>query len=628
MRKYPYQGIYWMLAIASFWTNRLHATPEENTKPIEEVIIAASRQTIIDQRGDTGKSVIPRADLERAHISQVKDALDAVQGVETAQAGPGHGSASVFLRGAKSEHTLVLIDGVEISNPALLNRGYDISSLGTAEVERIEVLRGPQSVLYGSSAIGGVINIVTRRPQKPLELSASVSGGAYDTMSEKLHVGTRTESGFYASVGGSHTKSEGPSTTNFDKNRELEKDGRRAYEAVARFGYERNGEHIGITHRHSQSYTDLDQSFGTVWDDENYKTTARDDLTSAVYEKSWTEHWRSRFLVARNWSRLCLNDETDGNHPTDSLQARYEGTRDKWEAQTSWQAHPRWALTVGLDGRNDRASAKAVSASSFGAYEDNYPRLRDHGAGLFLQQEWQITDAWVFTTGVRQDQFKDHDPVATYRGFTRYTLPSATSISASSGTGFSAPSLYQRYSNFGDPELKAERSRSWDVGIEQELGSFLKASLTYFHNRFVDLIDFGATRFENIAEAESFGTESALEARWRPFKFGATYTHLTARDTQTKKTLARRAKDRFTARLAYDNSFYSLQLDGRTVGRRFDAGRWLKAYSVVGLGASAAVDDHWSVFSRIENLTNREYEEIAGYSTLPRSVYFGGSFVL
>lgn len=617
-----------LIAISLPWTHRLYAQSETISKPIEEVIISASRQSLVDQRGDTGKSIISRAELERAQLTRVKDALDSLQGVETVQAGPGQGTTGIFLRGAKSEHTLVLIDGVEINNPALLNRGYDAATLGTSDVERIEVLRGPQSLLYGSSAIGGVINIVTRKPQKPLEIFASMGGGSRKSTHEKLRVGTRAENGFYASLGGSQSISEGMSSTNFDKNRVLEKDGHKTYEAIAHMGHEKNGQHIGLTHRHAQSYSDLDQSFGAVWDDENYKTTTRDDLTSVVYEKRWNDEWRARLLVARNVSRVYLDDQPDDAHPNDSLVALYEGQRDKWEAQATWQAHPQWALTAGADGRLDRASSKAISASSFGSYTDNYPHQRDHGAGAFIQQEWQITDAWVFVAGLRQDQFKDHDSVVTHRAFTRYTFPSATSLSASSGTGFNAPSLYQRYSNFGDSHLKAEDSRSWDFGVAQEIGSIAKASVTYFHNRFDNMIDFAATQFANVSEAESFGTESSLEGEWRGFIAGATYTQMTARNLQTKQILARRAKDRFSARLAYETPDYSMQVDQRTVGRRFDAGRWLKRYSVVGLGATASVAEHWSVFTRMDNLTDQVYEDIAGYSPIPRSIHFGGSFVL
>lgn len=613
-----------------FWSSALIAEPVllGAKEPIEEVIISASRQSLIDFRGDTGKSVIHREELERAQIGQVKDALDSLQGVETAQAGAGQGFTGVFLRGAKSEHTLILVDGVDVSNPALLARTYDVALLGASEVERIEVLRGPQSVLYGSSAMGGVINIVTRRPQKPLEVSASVSGGAHNTMTQKLHVGARRENGFYASLGGRHSETEGISATNFDKKPSLEQDGQTSTEALVRFGYEKHGEHVGFMHRHVQLHTDLDQSFGTVWDDPNYTTASRDDLTSIVYEKTWSPYWRTRFLLARDVTSLNYNDQPDDLHPTDALQATYKGERNKWEAQATWQAHERWALTWGVDGRDDRASSKATSSSSFGTYTEDLPNQRDHGTGVFAQQEWQITDAWVLVAGLRQDEFKDHDAVNTYRAFTRYTLPSNTHFSASTGTGFNAPSLYQRYSNFGDPQLKAEESQSWDVGVEQDFGSQLKASLTYFKNRFENMIDFGATRYENVAKAESFGTESTLEGRWQEFLAGVTYTQMTARNIETKQILARRAKDRFTWRLAYQTQRASLQLDGRTVGRRFDAGQWLEKYSVLGLGATMAVADQWSVFTRIDNLTDQAYTDVYGFNTLPRSAYFGGSFVL
>jgi vitamin B12 transporter len=288
-------------------------------------------------------------------------------------------------------------------------------------------------------------------------------------------------------------------------------------------------------------------------------------------------------------------------------------------------------LTLGLESALERGNS--VETYSAGGPDVGLKDKDDLALAGFVQDQW-LSDTFFATAGARYDAHRDLDSKATYRIAPGLRLPgSGTTFRASVGTGFKVPSLYQRFSSYGDPSLKPETSLSFDAGVEQQVGSQGKVGLTYFHTGFGQLIDydFRANHYINIGQATTEGVEAtASYAASRRLQLTSTYTFLVARDDTTGLWLPRRprhqlslgAEERLTDRAQFG-------AEARFVGSRDDLDAvsgnrvGMPAYAVFYLTARYQVSKDFRVFGRVDNLLDRAYEEINGFGTPGRSFFLG-----
>ena len=546
--------------------------------------------------------------------------------------GPG-GSASVFIRGAKSEHTLVLIDGVEMNNPVTPGRAFDFANLSVDNIERIEILEGPQSTLYGSDAIGGVINIITKRGKGAPGGFASVEGGSYNSFRGAAGSSGGNEWVQY-SLGFSNWNTDGISSAS-EQDGNNEKDG---YETTSVSGT------LGLTPseyfdldfslRFIDANIDLDNGGGVGQDDPNNRQQSqqvffRAQGTFYLFDEIWEQ--KLGFSLADH-HRNSRND-VDIDNPDLFVLDSYQGQILKFDWQNNFYIHPANTVTFGIDTQEDKGESNYYSESEWGPYESIFPEQADRTTGYYLQDQFQLWDCWYTTAGVRWDDHSRFGTKTTYRIASAYLIrETGTKIKGSFGTGFKSPSLFQLYSSYGDPGLKPEESTGWDFGLEQSVyEKRVTLGATVFHNELDNMIDYdyNTWSYGNIARADTKGVEISGSARAAEnLNFRLNYTYTNTKDITTGAPLLRRARNKISFDLNY--GFLergNVNLEILYVGERDDIYEVkLDGYVLVNPAASLQITRNIQMFGRVENLFNRDYVEVAGYGTPGISVYGGLKF--
>ncbi|MBI4641541.1 MAG: TonB-dependent receptor [Candidatus Tectomicrobia bacterium] len=608
---------------------------------VEEVVITATRIETPSREVASSITVITEREIENKQKTTVLELLRSIPGLDVVQQGGPGRVASIFIRGAKVEHTLVLIDGVEVNDPISPGRAYDFANLTTDNIERIEILRGPQSTLYGSDAIGGVINIITKKGEGKPGFFISTQGGSFTTFRENAGVSGGNKRVNY-SLGISRFDTNGISAAS-EKDGNREKDDYKNTSLSGRLGLtptEIFG--IDVFLRYIDSRFDIDNFGGVGGDDPNrrsdsrqlfFRTEARlslfDDLWDQKLGFSLTDHDRND------------NDDPDADHPLDFLRSSFSGQLLKFDWQHNFVLHETNTLTLGLETEEEKGESDFRSESAFGPFTSRFEEKTARTTGFYLQDQIKLLSSFFTTLGVRLDDHSRFGSEVTYRIAPAYLFKeTGTKIKATYGTGFKAPTLFQLFSSFGNENLNPEKSRGWDIGIEQDLWEKrLTLGVTYFRNDFDNLIDFVfdpstfESGFENVAEAESKGIE--LFASIRPIddlSIRASYTYTDTEDKSTGEELLRRPKNKFGLDLDYRFlEMGNVNLTLVYVGKRddldfstFPAARVaLGSYTLVNLAASYAITKNFQLFGRVENLLDDQYEEVKGFGTPGISAFAG-----
>ena len=568
-----------------------------------DYVVTASRSREPASRTIRPVTVITAEDIRRAGAGSITELLRIQGGVEiTANGGLGHAS-SVFIRGANSDHTVVLLDGVRIGSATSGTAAFE--SIPLALIERIEVLPGPSSSLYGSDAIGGVIQIFTKSAERSPGLTVAATAGSHGLRQLSGGYAARLGEGTDVAISANTLRDDGinattPSnTTSYNPDR----DGYRNIGWSARVNHQlAPGHEIGAQWLRSRSKVHFDD--GPV--DDGYTVvpdTYSDTLTSSL-GAHWfgqvNEFWRSELQLAR-----AKDESTDTSH--------YPGFYNSRQDQISWLN--RLALlggTVTLGGEwlkqdVDSSTAYTVDArtvksgllgwrGSFGAHalqvdlrEDRNSQFGNHGTGQ-LGWAWQVDEAWR--------------------------------VRASVGSAFHAPTfnlLY--YPGFGNPLLKPERSRSGELGADAKLGG-ADLSATWFHNRIVDLIDYAPPNYDpqNIASARIQGwTFSAAGALTSATRAKLRFTLQDPENADTGYQLRRRARQFGALQLTHQMGPVQLASDFSWVGKRFDsatesAASAMGAYGLLGVSFSWTFLPDWRLEARMSNLTDKRTTTAQGYT--------------
>jgi len=608
-----------------------------------EIVVTATRIETPARELASSVTVITRTDLERTNRPTVLEALRDVMGLAVIQNGGPGSSSSAFLRGANSEHVLVLLDGVEVNDPINPSRSYDFAHLSVDNVERIEILRGPQSTLYGSDALGGVINILTRKGQGKPRLTFSSQGGSYKTLANAVELGGSSGRLNYA-FGLSQFLSAGISAASTSYTGNTEKDGYRNLGLSGRLGIALGRDlEADLIVRSVAARTNLDNYGGPGGDDPNSVQDYRSVfLRGQVRGLFLRNRWEQKLGVSFITSRRDHNNPVDAEHPFDSEQGTFKSGLLKLDWQNNVFLHPSNTLTFGADLAREQGESSYTSFSVWGPYESDFPRRTADTAGLYVQDQWKIAERFFATAGARLDHHSRAGTAFTYRLAPACFLEvTQTKFKATLGTGFKSPSLYQLYAPgtfwgpIGNERLKPEESRGWDVGIEQYfLKGTIVAAVTYFRNDFRNLVDFDfSLGYINIGRARTRGLEISGEVRSSEnLRLRTSYTRLDARDMDSGAELLRRPRDKFTAQA--DWTFlkkWTVDLSAVYTGRRADkdfsglAERdvILPGYWLLDATLSCAVFSKTQLFLRLDNILDARYETVFGYGTPGFSVYGG-----
>ena len=606
------------------------AAAEEPVERLPEVVVTATRLPTPLEQVASSVTVITAEDIARNQFRTLSEALTAVPGLNVVQSGPTGTASSVFIRGTESNHTLVLIDGIEINDPSTPDGAFDFAHLLLGGVERIEVLRGSQSTLYGSDAIGGVINIITKRGEGPLAFAASLEGGSHRTFNQSASIsGSQGRFDYRFNVDRFDT---GGTSITPERNRPAgagdEDDGFQNANLSGRFGLKlADNLRLNFVGRYVNDELELD----TSPEDPNAVQDTRQLFARAEAQFSLFDGaFDNRLGVA------YTDHDRENKDPADALSAsfsfaRFEGKKLKFDWQGNLYLVENHIITLGLETEEEKADSSSTFSSGFSSRTSNDTRTN----AAYAQLQSSFADRFFTTLGVRVDDHEEFDTAVTWRLAPTYIhRETGTKLKGSYGTGFKAPGLDQLFgASFldpfgqifqGNPDLKPERSRAFDLGFEQALLAGRAAfGATYFDIEIEDLIDFNSTftSLENVGQADIHGVEAFLSFRPIP-KLGlrADYTYTRAEDTTTEADLLRRPKHKASVRANYqvlDNA--RLAASVVYTGRRkdIDSNTFARistpSYTVINLAGSYRISETWRIFGRVNNLLDKDYEPADGF---------------
>ncbi len=617
---------------------------KEDQKKLEyEVTVTANRvETPLAETAAT-VTVLKRSDLENLQKTTVLEALEEVTGLTFSQNGPAGSQAALYVRGANPEHTKVLIDGMELNDPITPGRTFDMGLLLIESIDRIEIVRGPQSTLFGSDAMGGVINIITRTDQGRPQLRFSTQEGSYNTLTGNAELSGGTGDVSY-SLGTTYYNSEGFSAAGKQYQDNTENDGYRNLSLSGKLGFHLSNHfdiHIGI--RNINSRLEADTGGGDFGDDPNYVQNYDSlQLFGSAKGLFMRNRWESRLSLSYlDYDRKHENP-IDDQHPTDSDRSHYQSNLFKLDWQNQIFAHETQTLTLGAEYWNERGESEYYSESMWGPFESKFPEKQAHNFGVYLQDQVRLAGQFFAAFGARYDNHDQAGGAFTYRLAPAYTPDrSGTRLKATLGSGFKAPTLYQLYAPasgwgpIGNDNLKPEKSIGWDAGIEQELWNrSLVLGALYFSNTFKELIDFDFVHgYHNVGKASTQGGEFFVRAYpTSDLLLAAEYTLTETKNVDTGEKLLRRPRHKFVAKLS--STFLRKGHFGANlifIGDRedivfedFQESRvTLDSYALLNLAAAYDVLPFLRVFLRMDNILDQEYEMIKGYGTPGFSVYLG-----
>jgi vitamin B12 transporter len=589
----------------------------------ESVVVSATRLATPASEVASSITVITAADIDARQERSLPDALETVPGLFVEQSGGLGGQTSIFMRGANSNQTKVLLDGIDIADPSTPNDAADIGKLLTGDIARVEVLRGPQSGLYGSDAIGGVINIITKSGEGPLKLTGEAEGGSFDTFNQRASASGSVD-GFHYTVTVDHVHAGATPVTPPSlllPGEQRNDDFYDGVQASTKLGYDvTDNFDIGFVGHYGAS-------LGKVTND------TFDPVTFVGFPSPNQTRVATLQYDSRATARLVLwdgrLDQTVGFGFTDAITSDADpdngyglskGQRTKFDYQGN----------VGLiQGETLVLGAETARDSSRPGYSFGFPS--GPATGITTNAGYAELDSDL-GNGIHDDAAIRYDDNSRFGNKVTYHIAPAwlidatgTKLKASFGTGFKAPALQELFGGFGaNPLLKPETSTGYDAGFEQSLWGNVSGGATWFHNDIKNLIVNGPAPdfiYGNIGRARTQGVESFIA--WKPLdtlSLRADYTYTDAIDASTKLELARRPRNRLS--LTGDwQALPDLTLDATVlvtgpqadIGRESGISEKIGGYTVLNLAASYRLTDAWSLFGRIENATDTDYQSPDGF---------------
>ncbi|MDP1946267.1 MAG: TonB-dependent receptor [Nitrospirota bacterium] len=622
-----------------------------DTVEAREVVVSATKTPVPITQLTSAVEIITEEDLKRRQIKMVSEALRLSQGLTVfSNGGPGT-STSVRIRGSNSDQVLVLIDGA-IMNSATTG-SFDFANLTTDNIERIEILRGAQSMLWGADAMGGVINITTKRGTGAPSANAFFEYGSFSSIREGGQVSGKTGIVDY-SAAISRWDYTGFSAANYRRGAS-ERDGFHNWQTSARLGVALPHEgRLDFNFRLLQGRVNIDNGFSPGFDTLGAFNTSQQFVYSAAYTQPITTWWNQVLTVSRQTEDAeSFSGTTQRNLQTGvvSTPFLYRSQINTLSNRIEWQHNIQIAkpllLSAGYQFREQQGQSRDLLTNNL----DIPTKIVSSNAG-FAQAQLNLWERVFATAGVRYDDYNVFGGATTYRTTAGYLhQETGTKIRSSYATGFRAPSVNQLYfPDFGKSDLKPERSQSMDIGVDQYLlDNRLTLSGGYFWSRYRDMIvsqqsvdvcgsSFGFANFcaQNIGLVSTKGWEASVKYAVvrdvpliKSLDVQAQYTNTLTRNLvqQPGNRAPRMPVDQWSMVISYQPiDPVRVNLEGRYVGSRFNDvnnQEKMRAFDVWNLSASYDVTNRVQTYVRADNIFNEKYEEIQFYGTPVRSIFVG-----
>jgi vitamin B12 transporter len=587
-----------------------HAQSED-----DQIVVVASG---VEQEAETtGRSitVLDRATIEQRQTVSLSDLIATTSGVTaTRTGGPGNITA-VRIRGAEDAQTLVLIDGVRANDPSAPAGAFDFGNLLASAIERVEILRGPNSVIWGSQALGGVVNIVTEQPTDGITARANAEYGTADQVSANAAVAAGNDT-LQGALTGGYFRTDGVSQaavgTEADGYRQYNASGRLRVEFASGFGADLRG-------YYANSRLEIDGFPAPT-----FSFADTDEYTTGQELYGYAGLFANIGPVANRVAFTLADINRDGYDPAigSAPLYLYRGRSERYEYRGDAALADQLRVTFGAERENLR-------------FYDGADTYRADITSFYGQAIVTPIERVTLTAGIRSDDHSRFGAHTSWGANLAVRPLDGTLLRASYGEGFKAPTLYQLFAPFyGTDTLQPETAESWEVGVEQSaLDGAAKLGVTWFHRDTKNQIDFDLVSFTyaNIARTRAEGLE--VELALKPtdaFTVTANYTYT---DTENRSAgyegnqLARRPQDVASVSADYRLPF-GLSLGGivTIVGDSFnDQGNFTRidGFALGSIRAEMPIGDRFAVYGRVENVTDEKYELVSGYGTFGRAAFAG-----
>ena len=585
-------------------------------------VIVVTASGFEQPRSETGQAIdiVDRERLDQLQSATIGDALQSVPGVTVATRGGLGGQTSAFLRGGNSSQTLVLIDGVRINDLTSPNGAFDFGTLMTGNIGQVEVLRGPNSIIWGSQAIGGVVNIQSLAPADGFEGRFGAEYGAADT--KRMNANIAGTSGLLeGSMGGSYVDAQGISAlaggTERDGFENFAGNGRLKVNISDAFNLDFRGYYNHAT-------VEYDSAFGIGAN--ALPVTRNRQFVGYVGANvvAFDGRMQNRIAYTRTDIRRLGTDPVLFSFNNFIVR----GSIDRAEYHTAFDVNDALTLTAGLEYERSFASTSFEGAAADIA--------RNHVTSGFSQIILRPVAGLTVTGGVRHDEYRDYGGQTTLGGNIAFTPNDGrTMLRATYGEGFRAPTLSEGQPPYGDPDLRPETARNFDLGFEQQiLNGKARFFATHFNRHSTDLIAFSFTTFqsENIDRVTSTGVEAGFNLNPSDrLDIRASYTLVDA----VNRSVGANFGNRLALRPQHSGS---LTVDWQTpigmsvgssvllIGDSFDDASnsvALDGYALVGLRASLPINERLELYGRVDNIFDVQYTVVAGYNSFGRNAAVG-----
>jgi vitamin B12 transporter len=654
-------GFYLVILSAPMFLTAAFAQEQAlSTQSVALPTIVVSPTTIPTPSDEVASSVtvITAEQIEQRHLRTVPDALNTVPGLNVVQTGGPGSQTSVFMRGTNSNHVKVFIDGIEAGDPSSPNGAFDFAHLLTGDIETIEVLRGPQSGLYGSDAIGGVISITTKKGEGLPKVIATVEGGSFGTFNQATSLrGSQGEFNYSFNV--LHFQSTSTPVTPLTL---LAPGEQRNNDTYNNWTYSTKlGANLSDNLAVNLVGRYTDAKLGFTGDDgvnfppnsapEVLQDTQRNHQLSTRGEVVWSlfdDRFKNYFGVnyTNQWN-FNVNPNPDSFSPYGSvaLPTTNLGVKTKYDWRGEIKVVPGQTLVLGLEDETESLRTNSTAAI------DGTPITTTANTGNkagYVELQSEFSKRFFIVSNIREDDNESFGSHTTWRIAPVFIVPDTdTKLKATYGTGFKAPTLTELYVNnpsFGqmaNPNLLPETSEGYDFGFEQPLlNDRIRFGVTYFNNDIKNLIvnqyngaSFTST-YMNVGQAKMYGVESFASAVLsKELKVHADYTAAFTKDETTDLGLLRRPGNKaslsaiwtpverltLNTTVLYVSSWVDVNRDTNTFIPRLDA----PPYTTVNVAANYEVDKYLTVFARADNLLNAQYQNPVGFMR-PGLGVFGG----
>lgn len=547
--------------------------------------------------------------LEISQASSITELLNTQSDLKLTQSGPVGANTSLFLRGSDSSHTLVLIDGIIMNDPSNPNRQFDLGRLSFNNIERIEILKGSQGLLYGSNAIGGVILITTKKALSAFSGSALIDYGSFDTANAALNIQKKIDN-TSMSFGIDHLKTRGFSAANSNVNPGADDDGEKRTTLSAGLNHEIGKKsEVVFNYRGVFDDVDLDKGGGANNDDPDDSQYSEEHYLKAGLNHTWSKA-ETQFSLTKSTHHRTLKIPSTSS------------TTTKGEINTVAVNHTQYTTDKLTQNINVDYSHEKDQLKHF-----------NENLSFFLYNRYE-QDASVINLGLRVDSNKYFNEHLTYKAAYLYTFDPAI-LKMSYSTGFRAPSLNQLFDpSYGNKNLTPEKSQSAEIGFQIPFVIHINTS-TLFYTALDNRLSYAPVTYinQNRGRARIVGFENIFDTTLTPdMTLGIATTWMKAQDLSNNTKLARRPD--FSARVifSYREEKHRFNFEGDFTGKRPDVDNLGNTVSmgsnlVFHTNYSYAVTEEFSTFVKIKNILDKDYEDVYGYATGGRTATLGLKYI-